>query len=260
LLLPGVASARTVGISVNDSITYAYTIHTTYATPNGNHTQDQHNEFTLKILSVAPQAALGEIGYTETVTLLNDSSLTTTQAAQNITTIFDPYNNDTYLGNIGFYPFTYTDLAAGSVNDLKVSLTVTSSSSGPLSGTQSVNATVMRNPTAIAINFTILSAPGVPKSLSVLDYNASTGLLTHAVTFTHFFGVEKDFIYNLVSYVSAKPSGPDYPPYLIPTIVVAVIAVVAVVAILTRPSPRQRKAEKIRRKMGRSAFSSARSV
>jgi len=253
LVLPAAVSARSVGISAGASMVYTYTIHTTYATPNGNHTQDQHNEFTLKILSVEPQATLGEVTYTETVTLLNDSSMTTTQAVENVTTIFDPYNNDTYLGNIGFNPFVYTDLSSGTADGLRVSFTVTGTPSGSLSGTQTVNATVARSPGEIDVNYTLFSAPDVPPSQAVLVYNSTTGLLTHGVTYTHFFEIEKDFIYNLVSYAPATSGTSGYPAYIVPLIAVAAVVVIAVVAIVRRPSARERRAERLRHKMGRSA-------
>jgi hypothetical protein len=252
LLGPELASARTVGVAENDSVTYDYTIHTTYATPNGNNTTDQHNRLTLDILSVEPQAPLGEVVYTETITLLNNTAVSGSQPAENVTTIFDPYNNDTYLGNIGFYPFTYTDLAAGSVKGLKlfVNVTGTGTSPGYVSSTQTINASVYRTPNLIDVNFTILAAPHLPISLTALEFNSTTGLLMRGVTYTHFFGIEKDFIYDLVGYAIAPPVRPGYSDYLILGIVVAAVAVVALVAYVKRPSPRERKAERIRKRLG----------
>jgi len=254
LVGPQFASARAVGIAENDSVTYDYTIHTTFSTPNGNTTTDQHNRLTLNILSVEPQAPLGEVVYTETITLLNNTAVSGSQPAENVTTIFDPYNNDTYLGNIGFYPFTYTDLKIGHVNDLKVFVNVTGvgTTKGYLNTTQTINASVYRTPSLIDVNFTLLAAPNIPPSLTVLEFNSTTGLLTQGETFTHFFGVEKDFIYHLRSLVIAPPPRSGYSGYVIIGVVVAVVAVIAVVAYVRRPSPRERKAERIRKRLGKS--------
>lgn len=256
LVEPKLVSARTVGVAENDSLTYDYTIHTTFKTLNGNTTTDQLNRLTLDILSVKPQAPLGEVVYTETITLLNNTAVSGSQPAENVTTIFDPYNNDTYLGNIGFYPFTYTDLHAGNVKGLKlfVNVTGTGTSLGYVSSTQTINASVYRTPSQIDVNFTTLAGPHLPISLTALEFNSTTGFLTHGVTYTHFFGIEKDFIYDLVGYAIPPPSRSGYSEYVIIGVVVAAVAVIAVVAYVRRPSPRERKAERIRKRLGASVL------
>ncbi|MGD0146892.1 MAG: hypothetical protein ABSB53_08615, partial [Nitrososphaerales archaeon] len=110
-LAPGVAVARTMGISAGVSVVFSYQILTTYKTPNGNYTTTIDNQFTVDILEV--NASRGEVWYTESINVFNSTTQTTGTPVSNTTTIFDPYDNESYLGNIGFYPFTYTDLLPG---------------------------------------------------------------------------------------------------------------------------------------------------
>lgn len=249
IILPPLASAKTVGISQNDSLTFDYTIFTTFSTPNGNHTAVQHNQFTISILAVDTTSQLGQVEYTEVANLVNDTIVSTPSTVQNVTTIFDPYDNNTYLGNIGFYPFTYTDLPAGSVKGLNVSLTLGGVPGAPLTGTQKVNATVARSPTAINVTFTIESTPSIPLSQTDMTFNATNGVLMHGVTSTHFFGIEKDFTYDLVAYRSSAHTNSSNVIYLGLVVLVAA-AVVAAYAFARRPSRRQRTAAKMRRKLG----------
>jgi hypothetical protein len=247
LLLPSPALARTAGVSASDSVVFDYTIFTTYATPNGNQSSTWLNQMSISIDSVSTSSALGEIQYTETINILNGTSVESPSAVSNVTAIFDPYDNRTYLGTIGFYPFTYTDLATGSAENLSVTLTITGTGTGDITGTQHVSSMVAKAPGYILINFTISSGSELPPALTVMRYNATTGVLIKGVTYTHYFGIEKIFTYDLVSYHHV-PS-PDYT--FVYFGLAAIIAIVAVVAILRRPSKRNRKADRMRRKFGR---------
>jgi hypothetical protein len=248
--VPREALARTVGVQAHDTFVYNYDIFTTYATPNGNKSSTQNNRLSLSVLWTNTTKPLGEAAYSELITEVNGTTVGTPSSVQNTTTIFDPYNNDTYLGNIGFYPFAYTDLSPGSADNLKVSLTVAGTPRGSVTGTQEVNATVAKTTGVISVNFTIFSTPDVPPSQTVLRYNVSTGVLTQGVTYTHFFSVEKNFIYTLVSSVHTRTGLLD--PNVEILVASAAIVAIAVVAVWrVTSSSEKRKFAKARKKMGR---------
>ncbi|MDA4116851.1 MAG: hypothetical protein OK455_00710 [Thaumarchaeota archaeon] len=249
---PRGAMARTVGVSPNDSFVFNYTVLTTFSTPNGNQTTLQHNQLKVGVLWTNTTSPLGEVAYSEAITELNGTNVNNPSTFQNTTTVFDPYDNDTYLGNIGFYPFAYTDLKAGAANALSVSLTVTGIPGGDLTGAQEVNATVSRPPGEIDVNFTIFSS-GVtaPPSQTVLRYNASTGVLTSGTTYTHFFSVEKNFVYTLESSTHESGAGvPNANLIIILASVAVVIFAFAALRKITSSRPKGRFA-KARQKIGR---------
>jgi hypothetical protein len=244
-----VLASPVLAIKPGDTLLYAYTIFTTYATPNGNISRTQRNEFTVNILNVQTGSSSDIVEYSELVTLFNNTAVSNPQSAQNITTVFDPYDNNTYLGNIGFYPFTYTDLPAGSADNLNVSLPINGAPTGNITGNQMVDAIVVKEPGAINVNFTIYSGPSVEPSLTVMSFNSTDGVLTKGVTYTHFFDVEKIFTYNLLSYSQKNPSKPNsLLAYVTIAAVVAALSIIVVVAVVKWPSARSRRVAKIRKK------------
>lgn len=250
LLVSPAVEARSSGLSRGDSLVFQYVIRTSFATPNGNTTSVSVNQFTVDVLAVNLTAPLGDVEYAETVTEFNNTQVTTPSAVENITSIFDPYDNNTYIGNIGFYPFTYTDLKPGSVQDLNVSLTIAGSPAGNISGIQTVNASVARSPAGIGVNFTIGTGGAAPPSLTVMTFNSTTGVLERGITYTHFFNVEKDFTYNLLSYRRGSPPGPGLLPYMLGGII-AVGVVALALYVQRRPSRREKRARRLKERMGR---------
>jgi hypothetical protein len=201
LSIPLASSAYTqaVGISVGDSATYSYVIVTTL----GSVTIRSAYMLTLKVDSVNATGPVGFVGYTETLTEWNNTVLNPPVVGSNYTTIFDPYVNQTYFGEpwIGWYPFTYTNLSAGQVTDLGVNVTVAGIAlpSGNISSSAviPVNATVVRNPGLIDVNFTF--ATGTARALFVMKFNSTTGWLESGVTNATAFGVARTFTYQLLS-------------------------------------------------------------
>lgn len=247
---PREAAARSLGVQTGDTFVFDYTVYTTYATPNGNQTSSQYNQLSVSVLWTNTAAPLGEVAYKETITEVNGTTVSTPSAIQNVTTILDPYDNNTYLGNIGFYPFAYTDLSPGSADNLPVSLTVGNTPNGSVTGVQKVNATVTKGAGQINVSFTIFSSASEPPSQTALSYNATSGVLTQGITYTHFFDVEKNFIYTLVSSAHA-PTGILNPSIQV-LVVSGAIVLVAVVAVWRVTSTREkRKFAKARKKMGR---------
>lgn len=233
---------------------FSYEIYTTYATPNGNVTNISTNKFTVDIFSVNVSAPHGEVGYAETVQEFNSTTVTSSSLFENFTTIFDPYDNFSYMGNIGFYPFTYADLPNGSVHNLGVNITVTNvpygNGTATLSSVQYVNATVARSPGSIDVNLTTVASPGEMPSVWVMRFNSTTGVLKYAKTTTNLESdIEKIFTYALVSYSHASPPPPSSPS-LLPYLALVVVAVVAAVLVVARrKSPRERKVERMRERL-----------
>lgn len=203
LLLVPVASGqtpvtRTIGISAGESVVYSYQILTTYRTPDGNYTTTIYNQFTVDILEV--NASRGEVWYKETLNMFNSTTETTQTPVSNVTTIFDPYDNESYLGNIGFYPFTYTDLLPGTGHiNITVPLGGLGLNGTVKTGVQKINASVARPSGLIDVNYTVFGFSGQSPMPTVMAFDAMTGLLETGVTKANVFGVEKIFTYHLLS-------------------------------------------------------------
>jgi hypothetical protein len=236
-------------------MTFSYQIYTTFETPNGNTTNIQNNMFTVNILSVTPGAPHGEVGYTLTVAQFNNTEVansTSTTSAENFTTIFDPYDNFSYLGNIGFWPFTYTDLEAGKQNNLTLMIPVSNVPHGNTTttvyDTQLVNASVARPRGLIDVNLTWIAFKGAHPTTDVMRFNATSGVLEYSKETTNLIStIEKIFTYALVDYTRASPLNLWYLPF----IAVGIIVAVAVVAWARRDSPAKRKEKRMRERLGK---------
>jgi hypothetical protein len=242
------SSANKPGIVGGDSAYYEYRIRTSFATPNGNNTTVEVDRFTVNITSVDLSNPYGEIKYSERVLEFNNQTISAPPSS-NSTVFFNPYVNVTYLGAIGFYPFTFIDLKQGSVNNLPVTLTITDPYGNPLTGTQYVNATIAKTASSeILINFTASSPVEHVPFTTDLAYNASNGVMVSGAILTHFGSIEKDFYYTLLKYARAAPVALFN--YLVYPITVALIAsglsVVLVYRRHKRPRPtlRQRLSKK----------------
>lgn len=253
LLTPGVTVARTTGISGGDSVVYSYQILTTFREPSGpNNTSTIDNVFTVDILGVNTTAPLGFVDYTEIVNVFNSTTEVTTTGVSNATTIFDPSNNDTYLGNIGFFPFIYTDLKQGTWNGLGVKLPITGApgNNGTITvpgQTQRINASVIRASKSIGINYTLYDLTDAPPIHTVMNYSATTGVLQYARTWANVFSVEKILTYNLISY--NQPFRPNL-TILWYVLLAAIIATVAY-SVATRGTRRERKVARMRKRLER---------
>lgn len=253
LLMPGPVGANTVGIAPGDSMTFAYQILTTYLAVGGNVTNIQNNQFTVNILSVNQSA--GDVGYTVSISEFNSTTETnsslTAPSPENLTTIFNPFDNYSYLGNIGFWPFTYTDLKAGNATNLELDVTITgvpvANGSIAVHSRQHVNATVARSPGLIDVNLTILAFAGSHPSTDALRFNSTTGVMEYSREDTDLFAdIQKVFTYTLVSYTKPAPLN----LWFVPVLAVAVIAIIAVLTVVRRKSPRERKGARMRERLG----------
>ena len=253
LLLPGPALAKTVGFSVGDSMVFSYERLSTYATPNGNVTSVSMNQFTVVITSINASAPHGEVGYTETIQEFNNTVQTTSSLYQNFTTVFDPYDNDTYLGNIGFYPFTYADLPDGSANNLGINVTLTDVPIGNgsvVSSVQRINATVARSAGSIDVNLTTIGYTGEEPSHWDMRFNSTTGILEYGRTTVNVISdIEGIYTYNLVSYTHHSSQNLSFLPYLAIAVVVVIAVVLVAQAVVGRKSPREKKEERMRKRL-----------
>jgi len=253
LLAPGAVVGRTAGVAGGDTAVFSYQIVSTTRSPFPtlpNNTNTFTSQFAVSVLSVNTSASLGYFTYTLTVEDVNGTTESTSNKASNATTFLEPWNNDSYLGVIGFYPFTYTDLPQGKWTDLEIYAPLTGIpgvNASQSTAVQRLNASVARTSGLIKVNYTLYDlSDAIPIPTEML-FNASTGVLQHATTTANAFNVEKIFTYNLVSY--------DHPAKLdlsfLWYVALAAVIVFVVYNVATRKSRRERKVERIRKKMER---------
>ncbi len=245
---------------MGDVMVFDYKVVTTYATPNGNVTNYFSTKQTITILAVNPNATIGEIGYSSAITELNGTSQTTPTSAKNFTTIFDPYDNMTYIGNIGFWPVIYTDVRTGSVRNLEVNESYyypSVNGSVSYSTAQYVNATVSKGAGLISVNMTLLpSQENMSSSVNStqpvvfrMKYNATTGVLQDYSEYANIVTIiEKIFTYHLVSFT--RPAKFDW--WFLPYVAVGVVAAIVVVEVLRRKPSSERRKDRVREKFRRS--------
>ncbi len=263
VLLPGGALASAAqpagktGVVPGASLAFTYEIYTTFETPNGNTTSIQNNNFTVHIVSVNQSAPYGEVGYTISVGLYNNTAVTNSTllapSAENFTTVFDPYENLTYLGNIGFWPWTYPSLASGSVTNVGVNTIVTNVTEGNVTGevvsTQYFNATTARGDGNIYVNLTQSAFQGAKLTDYVTRFNSTTGVLEYFQEKNNLIGtVEKIFTYRLVFY--DLPTSYAIIWYFAGAVVVVAVAVLAIYSYVHRPTRREKAAARIRARIG----------
>jgi len=214
------------------------------------------NQEEVAVNNVSVSESVGVIGYTLTLTEANGSLLNPPEVDTNYTSIFNPYNNLTYFGQpwIGWYPFTYTNLTAGSVKNMQVNITESDVPGATANLTVSVvdhiNATVTRSPSLIDVDFIAASppysGPSSIKGMFDLKFNATTGWLDNMSITANIFGVEKIFTYKLLTYAPHTLSF-NYSPYIEIAVIVAVAALV-VYEVATRKKGRDKEVSKMRKK------------
>ena len=235
LLLSGTpVQARTVGISPNDQVTYSQTERTiNYAAVNT--TTFFSSQFTLQVLGLNTSVTPAIVAYSFRVDIQNGTAVTSESTATNYTTVFDPFDNRTYVAG-NFFPFIYTDVKNGSRTNLQVNVPVNGTIYKIVNGTRYefppvlLNSSVVRSPTTIYVAVAINPGIQAPPFTWVLDYNATNGVLEKGTITIGQFDVTRIFTFALVSYQRAPPSNLS----LILYIIIAVIVVVVAVAVLTR--------------------------
>ena len=245
--------ADKAGIVPGDTFSYSYEILTTYATPNGpNQTSITTAVLQISVHSVNTTGDVGEFGYTESVPVFNGTTGTDVNtSALNFTTIFNPYNNESYTGNIGFWPVINTDVEPGNRTNLVLHTTYTfSNDTGDYNYTGDVffNLTVSRPAGLIDVNMSERAYPindSVPAVDFDMKYNAMSGVMESYAEYANIYSiVEKIFYYNLVSF--SPPSRANYSWAFY--VVAAVIVVRAAVEVARRKSAPEKKKAKMREK------------
>ncbi len=253
LLLSTPVQADTAGIRPGTSFSYSYDIVTTYKSPNGNVTSETTAVFQISVTSVNTSGSVGQFGYTESVVSLNGTIASSGYPETNFSTIFNPYDNESYFGNLGFWPVINTDVQPGSVRNLVLSHSYTY-----------YNGTVYKRYDAdVLVNFTVSRSGGLidvdlwERTLPVkahqlplvtrMEFNATTGVMTGYAEYTNLFSiVEKEFFYNLVSISIPVKTNYTWVAY----VALGFVAVVAAVGVVRRKSKQERKKERLKEKFG----------
>ncbi len=216
--------ARSTSLLPGAQVSYDFKTSLRYPLPNGTFYQAHDNRFTVDVKSVDESVVPGIIGYVETFTLYNDTAVD--QSINGTTPFFDPYDNRTYAGNIGFYPFTYTDVASGSRTNLPVSISVRTPEGGTLTNINMVNVTVTRTSTRINVVVAVGFGQHVQPSFMEMSYDESTGVLLHGSANFSIGLTTRGFTYDLLSYTPGTPT----PFPLVGYIMIGVFMVIAVAA------------------------------
>lgn len=82
-------------------------------------------------------------------------------------------------------------------------------------------------------------------------FNSTTGVLERADVYTNFFGVEKYFHYRLLSFTPIPKPDAWYRSNAVLIVLGAVVVAMAVASIATQKSRRERKAARMRTKLGK---------
>lgn len=246
LLAPGVTQARTVGVSPGDSAVYSYVSDFTYccAAAGGNVTFTSTNQFSIDVFSVDNQSEPGAVGYTMTWTEANSSVLSTPLVFTNFTTIFDPRDNLTYAGRIGFWPVIYTDVTTGSFTNMML-VVETATNSSAVTNVFRVNGTVARDLDYIDVDLSIGGGNGSTPARIDMRYNPVTGILDNMTGAAPYYSVIWRYAtYHLLSFSHSNGLDLSFLPYV-------VVAVAAAVVVLTyrRRSKREKRAAKLRERM-----------
>lgn len=240
-----VSYASATPVKAGDQVTYEYSQALVEPLPNGStYRQAYVSTFSLDVLSVVTSTNPGVIDYRLSYATYQNTTVTqTTTGSVNSTYIFDPYDNESYVGTLGFYPFIYTDVAPGSRTNMAVTLSITQAPNGTITGTSRVNVTVTRPDSYIEVNFTAKAGAQLQPSQTFLRFNATNGVLIYGITKVDLMSIERDFIFQLDSYVQG-PS-PTFPllGYLIggSFAALAIIAVADKAGLLKRRGKARRK-------------------
>ncbi len=245
LFVPAVRS-DTAGIHAGDTATYEYAQVLVNHLPNGSSYQQSYvSQFSVHVVSVNGSASPAVVDYILSYTEFQN--VTTTQTGSvNSTYIFNPYDNRTYLGAIGFYPFAYTDLQPGRMANIPVTITITQAPNGTITGTTRIDVTVGRAAGSVTVNYTAAIGTALQPSSTFLRYNATNGVLTYGTTEVSLAGIDRGFTFSLVSYQKGVPPGLPAIVYVIGG-AFAALGAVAVADVARGSLRRRRKAKRFGR-------------
>jgi len=254
VLVPATVSAsgssRTVGVAAGEQVVYSYHVHNSYIndTTDQNVTTDTYWNLTIDIQSVSTNSSLPDLGYHITEDSISDGTVVGTYSESNLTTLFDPFDIGTYLGNLGFPAFIFTDVQNGTKN-FGYNVPTTSlppwATSNSTEVPQNITVAVVRTPASIYVSLRdVLLKSSSPFMIAAVTYSATTGVMESSAMYTLLSGVYKNFFYTLLSF--GQHSAHNY-TYLWYVALGAVAAVVVVVGVIRRPSQRQKKVDKMRK-------------
>lgn len=243
LLLPAVAEAKPIGISMNDKAVYQGKV---VETNLQGVTSVYTNEFSIQILETDNSSSFGRVAYNLTITMANGTLLDPPWTSINHTTIFDPFYNYSYIGST-FYPFVYTDLQNGTATKIPVTVPVNLPETKPLL----VNSSVVRTSKFIYVGVSIPSGGNHSQPIRwAMQYNATTGVLANSSVFTNLFGLSRSFFYTLLSFHHSPPV-PDNSGYIVLAVAIAPVVIIAVLTLFRRPSRSERGKARMKEKFRR---------
>jgi hypothetical protein len=251
LQTPIAASTRTVGVGPGDRLVYYYHVHNSYIndTSDANVTTDLYWNLTINVQSVNQSSRLPDIGYQIEEDSIHQGKVANTYSENNLTTVFDPFDTGTYLGNLGFPAFMFTDVVAGIRS---FGFNVPTNSLPPWATTnstelpQNVTVSVKKSPSLIYVGLRDDLLNGTATFMTAgLTYNSTTGVMISSAMYTVLSGVYKNFFYTLLSF--GRVSSFNY-TYVVLAAGVGVVIVAAAFSFVKRPSRKQRKIDRMRRK------------
>ena len=243
-------NVRPIGVAAGDRIVYLYRVHNSFdnATTGANETTDSYWNITIDIQSVITNSSLPDIGYHIKEDAIRNGNIINTYTENNLTTIFDPFDTGTYLGNLGFPAFIFTDVSNGTKNlgfNVKTNSLPPWATSNSTEVPQNVTVAVQRTPSSIDVALTDkLLKSSSPWMEAAVTYNPVTGVMQSSRMYTVLGGVYKDFFYSLLGF--GQFSTPNY-AYLWYGALGAVAVAVVVIGLSRRPSRREKKITKMRR-------------
>ena len=257
LAVPLAGATGTVGFRAGDTFLYQYNIITFSGTDqvgNPPHTVNLTTTIPFKqriaVLQVNPGLAIGTVAYNITVIEANGTIPDNPASRRNTTAIFEPFKNDTYRAQLGFYPFTYTSIPVGT-RFLQTIVKITDPASGQVvSVLLHINVTVSRSPGQINVKFAI--KPGVTRwFFGNMNYSDVTGVLQNGTVSTFFLTNPVYYTYELLESGHTDLTDYSYLVNYIPHVAAAAVAVAAGYSIATRKSRAERKAQRMKERLGK---------
>ena len=208
--------ARTVGVVPGDRAVYAYRVRSSsYNDTTGvNITTNLYWNLTIQVRSVDVNATPPDIGYQIREDALSNGSVASTYIEDNLTTVFDPFDTGTYIGNLGFPAFIFTDVQNETKNfGYNVPTTNLPPWATPADRQvpQNVTVTVVRSEKSIYVSLKddLLNST-YPFMIAGITFNSVTGVMESSKMFTILSGVYKSFFYTLLSFVQGPQPIPIY--------------------------------------------------
>ncbi|MBI3858861.1 MAG: hypothetical protein HY296_01265 [Thaumarchaeota archaeon] len=247
------ASSRPIGVNAGDQAVYRYEIRTSFETETDNRSSTAMFNVTVGVLAVNTTGALAAIHFINRQEPIIGGVVNTSAStvASNLTYVYDPFNNETYLGKLGFPAFAYTDLQNGT-RSFQLTVPVESPpdfvEANASTPHQTIAVSVTRTTSLITVSLNDTLAEGAsPAVTAVQKYDPATGVLQSMRLHFRLLDVSRWFLYTLLSF---SPGPPASPLWWIPYAIVAT-AGGAIAIWVALPYRKGKKADRMRERFGR---------